>query len=84
MCFGCSKEPSHREGSFEYPQHMFGWEIKYKKKSNRHSNLEACQMIANSILIIVPFILQKMQLHILSDSFTITKISILCKLFQFA
>ena len=23
MCFGCSKEPSHREGSFEYPQHMF-------------------------------------------------------------
>ena len=24
MCFGCSKEPSHRDGSFEYPQHMFG------------------------------------------------------------
>ena len=23
MCFGCSKEPSHWEGSFEYPQHMF-------------------------------------------------------------
>ena len=23
MCFGCSKEPSHRDGSFEYPQHMF-------------------------------------------------------------
>ena len=23
MCFGCSKEPSHRNGSFEYPQHMF-------------------------------------------------------------
>ena len=22
-CFGCSKEPSHRDGSFEYPQHMF-------------------------------------------------------------
>ena len=22
MCFGCSKEPSHRDGSFEYPQHM--------------------------------------------------------------
>ena len=21
--FGCSKEPSHRDGSFEYPQHMF-------------------------------------------------------------
>ena len=23
MRFGCSKEPSHRVGSFEYPQHMF-------------------------------------------------------------
>ena len=23
MCFGCSKEPSHRDGSFEYPQHIF-------------------------------------------------------------
>ena len=22
-CFGCSKEPSHRDSSFEYPQHMF-------------------------------------------------------------
>ena len=23
MCFGCSKEPSRRDGSSEYPQHMF-------------------------------------------------------------
>ena len=23
MYFGSSKEPSHRDGSFEYPQHMF-------------------------------------------------------------
>ena len=23
VCFECSKEPSHRGGSFEYPQHMF-------------------------------------------------------------
>ena len=23
MCFVCSKEPSHQDGSFEYPQHMF-------------------------------------------------------------
>ena len=30
MCFGCSKEQSHREGSFEYPQHMF-W-LSNKKK----------------------------------------------------
>ena len=23
ICFGCTKELSHRDGSFEYPQHMF-------------------------------------------------------------
>ena len=23
ICFQCFKEPSHRDGSFEYPQHMF-------------------------------------------------------------
>ena len=23
MCFVCSKEPSHGDGSFEYPQRMF-------------------------------------------------------------
>ena len=23
MCFECSKEPSHRDDSFDYPQHMF-------------------------------------------------------------
>ena len=23
MCFGCSKELSHHDGSFVYPQHMF-------------------------------------------------------------
>ena len=23
MCFGCSKEPSHRDGCFKYPKHMF-------------------------------------------------------------
>ena len=23
MCFGCSKEPSHQDSAFEYPQNMF-------------------------------------------------------------
>ena len=23
ICLGCSKEPYHREGSLEYPQHIF-------------------------------------------------------------
>ena len=31
MCFGCSKELSHRDGSFEYPQHMF-W-VRNKKNN---------------------------------------------------
>ena len=31
MCFGCSKEQSHRDGSFEYPQHMF---LLKNKKNN--------------------------------------------------
>ena len=30
MCFGRSKEPSRRYGSFEYPQHMF-WSRNKKK-----------------------------------------------------
>ena len=34
MCFGCSKEPSHRDDSFEYPQHMFWLR---KNKNNFHS-----------------------------------------------
>ena len=33
MCFGCSKEPSHRDGSFEYPQQMF-W---LRKKIQLHT-----------------------------------------------
>ena len=24
ICLGCSKEPSHRDGSFNWPQRMFG------------------------------------------------------------
>ena len=31
MCFGCSKEPSYLDGSFEYSQHMF-WLRNKKKK----------------------------------------------------
>ena len=33
MCFGCSKEPSHPDGSFDYPQHMFWLR---NKKNNFH------------------------------------------------
>ena len=43
MCFGCSKEPSHRDGtsqgdgSLEYPQHMF-W-LRNKKNNFLFRNL---------------------------------------------
>ena len=33
MYFGCSKEPSHWDGSFEYPQHMF-W-LRIEKNTNQ-------------------------------------------------
>ena len=36
MCFGCSKEPSHQDGSFEYPQHMF-WFINKKNNFQLHT-----------------------------------------------
>ena len=38
MGFGCSKEPSHRDGSFEYPQHMF-W------LRNKENNLQLGTLI---------------------------------------
>ena len=38
MCFWCSKEPSHRDGSFEYPQHMFWWR-------NKKNNFQLCTLI---------------------------------------
>ena len=39
MCFGCSKEPSHLDGSFEHPQHMF-WLRNMKNNFQLH-NLRA-------------------------------------------
>ena len=40
MCFGCSKERSYRDGSFEYPQHMF-WLRNKKNNFVTHSYLGA-------------------------------------------
>ena len=42
ICFGCSKEPSHGDGSFEYPQHMFCL-INSNFFSVTHSKLKACK-----------------------------------------
>ena len=41
MCFGCSKEPSHWDGSFEYPQHMFCLRNKKIWLFSTHSYLKA-------------------------------------------
>ena len=35
MCFGCLKEPSRRDGSFEHPQHMV---LLRNKKNNFQMN----------------------------------------------
>ena len=40
MCFGCPKEPSHWDGSFEYPQHMF-W-MRNKEISFQYTLLSGC------------------------------------------
>ena len=37
MCFGCSKEASHRDRSFEYPQHKF-W------LRNKKNNVQLCTL----------------------------------------
>ena len=46
MCFGCSKELSHWDDSFEYPQHMF-W------LRNKKTNFQLCPLVWRSDTIIV-------------------------------
>ena len=45
MCFGCSKEPSHEDDSFEYPQHML-WPRNKKINFQLHFN----SMISDHII----------------------------------
>ena len=42
MCFGSSKEPSHGDGSFEYPQHIF-W------LRNKKNNFQLCTLIMGPV-----------------------------------
>ena len=46
---GCSKELSHQDGSFEYPQHIFGWEIKIIVLM-MHSYLEAWGKVITMVI----------------------------------
>ena len=50
MCFGCSKEPSHRDGSFEYPQHTF-W------LRNKNNNFQLSTLIWGPNTECSPFIM---------------------------
>ena len=43
VCFGCSKEPSHRDGSFEYPKYMFL--MRNKTKLLAHEHCEDCIIV---------------------------------------
>ena len=49
ICFGCSKELSHSDGSFEYPQHMF-W-LRNKKMIFCYTLLTKCLMWPRNIVI---------------------------------
>ena len=42
LCVECSKEPSHRDGSFEYPQYMFWLRNKKIIFFGTHSSLKSC------------------------------------------
>ena len=44
ICFGCPKEPSHGDGSFEYPQHMI-W------LRNKKTNFLVCTLIWEPIIL---------------------------------
>ena len=46
ICFGCSKESSHWDDFFEYPQHMF-WSSNKKIISNYASYLKAWRIAIN-------------------------------------
>ena len=52
ICFGCSKEPSHLDGSFEYPQHILS--LRNKKI---HFYQKACYsaILSEIVLLIVHF-----------------------------
>ena len=60
MCFGCSKEPSHRDGSFEYPQHMFWVRNKEKKIIFQYALLSGCLELRMTLHVILQLIIRKL------------------------
>ena len=49
ICFGCLKEPSHRDGSFEHPQHMF-WLRNNNNNFQLHTHIWRCGFSDVSLL----------------------------------
>ena len=68
ICFGCSKEPSHWDGSFEYPQHMF-WLRNKKKNSVSQPLLKSCY---NDLIFIILNILIQVVWNSLFRVFRVT------------
>ena len=63
ICFGCSKEPSHRDGSFEYPQHMF-WLRNKKNNFQLHTlNLRPADGCHDNMLALYNGVASQMQFH---------------------
>ena len=50
MCFGCSKELSHQDGSFEYPQHMF-WLRNKKNNFQLHTLIWRPGTVCHSVAV---------------------------------
>ena len=75
MCFGCSKNLSHVDGSFEYQQHMF-W-LRNKKNVFKYTLLSEAFIKSNPYLVvsqILKYSITTMNMHqyvwILEHAFT--------------
>ena len=52
ICFGCSKEPSHWDGSFEHPEHMLWFR---NMKNNFDLNTHSYQKVCALYLVIIAY-----------------------------
>ena len=72
MCIGCSKEPSHRDGSFEYPQQMF-WLSNKNKTFQLHTLIWRPDQVVIEFLSFLPLVCS-LVCAFASNSVTTTKI----------
>ena len=84
MCFGCSKEPSHGDDSFEYPLHMF-W-LKNKKFIFNYTPLsEVCNSLYTNdfSLWFSTLGLRWLNVHVKGSEVRISKLRQGTKIFQY-